>query len=90
MGAREGVGEASVAVRMGRLLSIESSLVGSAEAVVAVEGNTGWTAKVRVSRAPRCQRTHARTYIWCWDLGGLGFALVVEPGPREKGATRTS
>ena len=47
MGTREGVGEASVAVRMGRLLSIESSLIGSAEAVVAVEGNTGWTAKVR-------------------------------------------
>ena len=71
MGTREGVGEASVAVRMGRLLSIESSLIGSAEAVVAVEGNTGWTAKVRDGRAPRCQRTHARTYIWCRDLGGL-------------------
>ena len=74
VGVREGVGEASVAVRMGRLLSIESSLIGSAEAVVAVEGNTGWTAKVRDGRAPRCQRTHARTYIWCRDLGGLGLS----------------
>ena len=71
VGAREGVGEASVAVRMGRLLSIESSLIGSAEAVIAVEGNTGWTVTVRGSRAPRCQRTHARTYVLCRDLGGL-------------------
>ena len=61
MGTREGVGEASVAVRMGRLLSIESSMIGSAEAVVPAEGNTGSTAKVRCGRAPRCQRTHART-----------------------------
>ena len=74
VGTREGVGEASVAVRMGRLLSIESSLIGSAEAVVAVEGNTGWTARVRGSRALRCQRTHARTYIWCRDLGGLALS----------------
>ena len=73
MGTREGVGEASVAVRMGRLLSIESSLIGSAEAVVAAEGKTGWTDRVRGSRAPRCQRTHARTYILCRDLGGLAL-----------------
>ena len=73
VGTREGVGEASVAVRMGRLLSIESSWFGSAEAVIAVEGNTGWTAKVRDGRAPRCQRTQARTYILCRDLGGLAL-----------------
>ena len=60
VGTREGVGEASVAVRMGRLLSIVSSMIGSAEAVIAVEGNTGRTDRVRGGRAPRCQRTHAR------------------------------
>ena len=65
---------------MGRLLSIESSSFGSAEAVVAAEGNTGWTDTVRDSRAPRCQRTHARTYIWCRDLGGLA------PSPARAGA----
>ena len=65
-------------------------MLGSAEAVVPVEGNTGWTVTVRTSRAPRCQRTQARTHILFRDLGGLHFALVVEPGPHEKGATRTS
>ena len=80
MGTREGVGEASVAVRMGRLLSIESSMIGSAEAVVAVEGNTGWTAQVRAGRAPRCQRTQARTQILFWDLGGLHFTPGGRPG----------
>ena len=40
VGTREGVGEASVAVPYGfRLLSIVSSMIGSAEAVIAVEGN---------------------------------------------------
>ena len=76
---REGVGEASV---MGRLLSIESSLIGSAEAVVAVEGNTGWTAKVR--DAPRCQRTHARTY-----RPGRAWSLPGDVG-KEKAVTRQS
>ena len=80
MGTREGVGEASVAVRMGRLLSIESSMIGSAEAVVAVEGNTGWTATVRDGRAPRCQRTQARTQILFRDLGGLHFTPGGRPG----------
>ena len=76
VGTREGVGEASVAVRMGRLLSIVSSMIGSAEAVIAVEGNTGRTDRVRGGRAPRCQRTHARTKIWCRDLGGLALSLA--------------
>ena len=72
------------------LLSIETYMNGGAEAVGAVEGNTGWTGTVRDSRAPRCRRTQARTYVWCRDLGGLHFAPVVEPGPHEKGATRNS
>ena len=70
--------------------SIESSWIGSAETVVPVEGNTGWTVKVRASRAPRCQRAQARTQVLYRDLGGLHFAPVVEPGPHEKGATRNS
>lgn len=72
------------------LLSIETCGNGSAEAVDAAEGNTGWTGKVRDRRAPRCLGTQARTYVLCRDLGGLHFAPVVEPGPHEKGATRTS
>ena len=71
-------------------MSIESSWFGSAETVTPVEGNTGWTVRVRVSRAPRCQRTQARTQVLYRDLGGLHFALVVEPGPHGKGATRNS
>ena len=71
-------------------MSTENSKHGSAETVVPVEGNTGWAVKVRASRAPRCPRTQARTHILYRDLGELHFALVVEPGPHEKGGTRTS
>ena len=55
-------------------MSIENSKLGSAEAVVPVEGNTGWTVTVRTSRAPRCLRTQARTQILSRDLGGLALS----------------
>ena len=75
MGAREGVGEASVAVRVGGANEHrKNSLLGSAETVVPVEGNTGWTAVVRASQALRCPRTQARTQILSRDLGGLALS----------------
>ena len=90
MGTREGVGEASVAVRMGRLLSIESSMIGSAEAVVAVEGNTGWTAQVRAAglRGVKEPRHVRKSCSGTWE--GFISPRGVAPGSHEKGVTRNS
>ena len=56
-GRREGSGEASVAVHVGGQMSIERTIVRSAEAFRTAEGNTGGIDRVRCRRAPRCQRT---------------------------------
>ena len=46
VGHREGSGEASVAVHVGRLMSIETTVFWSAEAFRSAEGNTGGLAMV--------------------------------------------
>ena len=66
---REGSGEASVAVHVGGLMSIEKAMFRSAEAFRSAEGNTGGLVMVRGRRAPRCQRTHARMKAFRRDLG---------------------
>ena len=53
------------------LMSAEKMMVRSAETFRSVEGKTARSARVRTVRAPRCQRTHARMYDRCRDLGGL-------------------
>ena len=68
-GSREGAGEASVAVRTGRLLSTETTFVRGAEAFTSAEGNIAGIALVRCRRTPRCQRTHARPDAFCRDPG---------------------
>ena len=44
--------------------------------------------RVRGWRAPRCRRTHARSYVLRRDLGGLHSAPAVEPGPQREGGFR--
>ena len=77
VGHREGSGEASVAVHVGRLMSIETTVFWSAEAFRSAEGNTGGLAMVRGRRAPRCPRPHARMKAFCRDLGDLWSALTI-------------
>ena len=89
-GRREGSGEASVAVHVGRLMSIERTIVRSAEVFRTAEGNTGGLVMVRGRRAPRCQRTHARMKSSRRDLGDLHPALVFVPGPHRKGERNLS
>ena len=69
VGSREGAGEASVAAWMGRLLSTVKAMIRGAEAFRSVEGNIAGIVLVRCRRAPRCQRTHARSHAFCWDPG---------------------
>ena len=69
--SREGTGEASAGAHVGRANSAEKMMVRSAETFRSVEGKTARSARVRTVRAPRCQRTHARMYDRCRDLGGL-------------------
>ena len=38
---------------------------------------------MRCRRAPRCQRTHARSHAFCWDPGRSSAPVVVE-GPRRE------
>ena len=87
-GRCEAAGEALTGARTGRAMSIERVNVWSAETVTAVEGNTDITAMVRGWRAPRCRRTHARSYVLRRDLGGLHSAPAVEPGPQREGGFR--
>ena len=75
-GTREGAGEASVAVRVGRVLSVENDMVRSAEAFLMVEGNIGCAAMARRSRTSRRLRPQARTYTPRRDLGGLRVVLA--------------
>ena len=44
-------------------------MVRGAEAFRSVEGNIAGVVLVRCRRAPRCQRTHARSHAFCWDPG---------------------
>ena len=91
-GRCEAAGEALTGARTGRDIEHrkrERRAPGwSAETVTAVEGNTDITAMVRGWRAPRCRRTHARSYVLRRDLGGLHSAPAVEPGPQREGGFR--
>ena len=87
-GRREGSGEASVAAHVGRAMSIEKTMIRSAEAFSSAEGNTGGVAMVRGRRAPRCQRTHARMKAFRRGLGDLHPALVFVMGPHREGENR--
>ena len=51
------------------LLSTVKAMVRGAEAFRSVEGNIAGIVLVRCRRAPRCQRTHARSHAFCWDPG---------------------
>ena len=51
------------------LLSTVKAMVRGAEAFRSVEGNIAGVVLVRCRRAPRCQRTHARSHAFCWDPG---------------------
>jgi hypothetical protein len=71
VGAREGVGEASVGACTGRPLSLVNFLSG-ADALVQVEGNTGVLAIARAVSTRRGRRTrHVQTFL-VWEPGGLG------------------
>ena len=87
-GRCEAAGEALTGARTGRAIEHRKRGVWSAETVTAVEGNTDITATVRGWRAPRCRRTHARSYVLRRDLGGLHSAPAVEPGPQREGGFR--
>ena len=50
-------------------MSTEKVLVRGAEAFGLVEGNIAGIVMVRGQRAPRCQRTHARSHALCRDPG---------------------
>ena len=76
VGVGDGTDEASVAVRVGRVSSVEREMIWSAETLRRVEGNTGCDVRVRSSRAPRRLRPLARMYVICRDLGDLRVALV--------------
>ena len=69
-------------------MSIERTMVRSAEAFRSAEGNTGGLVMVRGRRAPRCQRTHARMKAFRRDLGDLHPALVFVMGPHREGENR--
>ena len=75
-GVREGIGEASAAVRAGTGMSVEREMIWSAETIRRVEGNTDRTVMARSGRAPRRLRTEARAQVIRRDLGGLRIALV--------------
>ena len=69
VGSREGAGEASAAVRMGRAMEHRKAMVRGAEAFRSVEGNIAGIVMVRCRRVPRCRRTHARSHAFCRDPG---------------------
>ena len=74
-GDREVVGEASVAVPVGRA-NEQRKDDGSECRDPRIGRRQYWPhrEKVRRGRAPRCQRTHARRYALSRDLGGLPVA----------------
>lgn len=61
------------------LLSVETDMVRSVEAVLMAEDNTGRAALARHDRASRRLRTQVRTYVLRRDLRGL-CAVPVVPG----------
>ncbi len=86
VGAREGVGEASVGECVGQPLSRDSLIVPGADVVRFTEGDME-SAKIASARsARRGRRTwHARKLL-VREPGGLGFGLRLDTAcPRRKG-----
>ena len=65
-------------------MSTEKVLVRGAEAFGLVEGNIAGIVMVRGQRAPRCQRTHARSHALCRDPGRSSNCPDVVVGPRRE------
>ena len=87
-GDREVVGEASVAVPVGGAIEHRKS-DGPECRVCQIGRRQHWPhrEKVRGGRAPRCQRTHARRYAFCRELGDLRCAPGVARGRDGKEKT---
>ena len=71
VGTREGMGEASVGVRVGQPLSREKGLVLSADAVTLVEGNMPVRGIASAQAAQRGLRTWHIRKLLVWEPGDL-------------------
>jgi hypothetical protein len=86
VGAREGVGEASVGERIGQQLSHEKPVVPDADVFMVTEGDTLERVIASALKVRRGRRTWHVRKLFAREPGGLGFGLRMDAaGPHREG-----
>lgn len=86
VGAREGVGEASVGERIGQQLSHEKPVVPDADVFMVTEGDTLERVTASALKVRRGRRTWHVRELFAREPGGLGFGLRMDTaGPHREG-----